>query len=224
MTPSTEGTAPEPRERGTRASLSALEPGRALLLLAGAITVWWFLFPVYDRVLAVFAGSVLDAIDTGEATFLKEIGDGDWIAYSRRLSPARTDFPAISVREIHAPVVLLPLLVGWLPRRLGWPPCPKIRFVLPLLLLLACQSLALVAWAQQVVGTSYGSEGARLFSDVGRNAWAGATIAWRVGGRFAVVILAWSWAYRNELLGADQPSAGRTRETPSSRKASRSPR
>ncbi len=189
--------------RGFSALFLALEPGRAILLLGGAIAAWWLLAPIYDRLLVDLAGAILRVVDSGEATFLKDTGGGDWIAYSRRLSKFRTDFPALSVRQVHMPLILLPLLIGWLPRRLGWPSPPPRRFAIPIVFLVTCQAVALAAWAQQIVGNSYGVEGARLYPEVLRNVWAAVTIAWRIGGRFVVVIVAWLWAYRDDFLDGD---------------------
>jgi hypothetical protein len=183
------------------ARVRSWEPGRATILLGGAIAVWWLISPIYDRLLAEAANVVLRTIDLGEGTFVRQ-AEGNWIAYSRRLSRLETSFPALSIHEVHAPVVMLPLLLWWLPRRLGWAPAATWRVGVALVGLTVVYAFAAAAWAQQIVGLSYGAAGARLFSEAARNVWAGVTIAYRVGGRFLVVLLAWLWIFRDEIGGA----------------------
>lgn len=165
------------------------------------VALWMLLSPLYDRVVAKGAESLIRAFEKPKVTHLRPAQD-NYTTVDRSDFDPRSKRPAISIRDLTFNVVLLCALFAasaraFSDRNIG-------GFLVALVILSFTHILGAVAEVMSIYVAKLGMWSTVHYSDFERNAWGVANHFYRLVLMYAIAFALW-WIFRDPA-GAAAPS------------------
>lgn len=179
---------------------------RAFLAFVAGVIVWALLSPLYDRIIASGAETLMRAFEKPKVTSLRMQPDG-FVTVDRSDFDPRSKRPGIPVRDLTFNFVLLCALFAaakrpFTDRNIG-------GFVVATLLLAMTHVLATVSEVMSIYVGKLGPWSRANYSDFSRNFWGVANHSYRLVLMYAIAFAIW-WFFRDP--GAEPEKATKARK------------
>jgi glycerol uptake facilitator-like aquaporin len=166
---------------------------KALAGFAVGVAVWVMLSPVYDRVVASGAETVMRAFERPKVTRLRIEAD-NYVTVDRSDFDPRSKRPAIPIRDLTFNFVLLCALFAaakrpFTDRHIG-------GFVLASIVLAITHVLAAVTEVMSIYVAKLGPWSVANYSDLSRTVWGVANHSYRIVLMYAIAFALW-WVFRD---------------------------
>jgi glycerol uptake facilitator-like aquaporin len=176
---------------------------RAFAGFLAGVAVWVMLSPVYDRVMASAAETLMRAFERPKVTQLRPQAD-NYVTVDRSDFDPRSKRPAISIRDLTFNFVLLCALFAatrrpFTDRNIG-------GFALAMLILAVTHVLAAVTEVMSIYVAKLGPWSRAHYSDLSRNVWGVANHSYRLVLMYAIAFALW-WIFRDPNTTAAKPAA-----------------
>lgn len=171
---------------------------RAFAGFVAGVIVWVLLSPLYDRMLASGAETIMRTFEKPKVTRLRPQAD-QFTTVDRADFDPRSKRPAISIRDLTFNVVLLIALFAaskrpYSDRNIG-------GFLIAAVMLALTHLLGVIVEVMSIYVAKLGMWSTVHYSDLERNVWGVANHAYRVVFMYAIAFALW-WIFRDSATAA----------------------
>lgn len=175
---------------------------RALAGFAAGVTVWFLLSPLYDRVMAASAETLMRAFEHPKVTQLRPQADS-YVTVDRSDFDPRSKRPAIPIRDLTFNFVLLCALFAatkqpFTDRNIA-------GFAMSMPLLAITHVLATITEVMSIYAGKLGPWSRANYSDLARTIWGVANHSYRVVLMYAIAFGLW-WIFRDPGTETPKPA------------------